>query len=98
MNRESALKTLRSHEAALRSRGIQRASLIGSVARGDSRPDSDIDVIVDLDPAAKISAFDYADIVSYVQSLFQEPVDVSNREMLKPHVRPSAERDAVKVF
>ncbi len=98
MNREQVIQTLKSHEATLRGRGIRRAALFGSVARGDSRSNSDIDVFVELDPAAKISAFDYADIVGYIQSLFPEPVDVSNREMLKSHVRPSAERDAVPIF
>lgn len=98
MNREYVIQTLKNHEALLRGRGIRRAALFGSVARGESRADSDIDVVVDIDPAAKISAFDYADIVGYIQSLFPERVDVSNREMLKSHVRPSAERDAVPIF
>jgi predicted nucleotidyltransferase len=33
-----------------------------------------------------------------IKDLFDEPVDVANREALKPHVRPSAERDAVYAF
>ena len=98
MNREEIIQTLKSHEIPLRHRGVQGAALFGSLARGESRPGSDIDVVVELDPAAKISAFDYADIIDYIQSLFPSTVDVSNRDMLKPHVRPSAERDAVRAF
>jgi uncharacterized protein len=98
MNRDQVIQTLKTHEAMLRRRGVRRASLFGSVARGEARPSSDIDIFVELDPSTKMSVFDYADVVAYIQSLFPEPVDVSNREMLKPHVRPSAERDAVPIF
>ena len=98
MKREEIIRTLQTHEAPLRSRGVCHAALFGSAARGETHSESDIDVVVELDPAAKISAFDYADIVGYIQSLFTSPVDVSNRNMLKPHVRPSAERDAIAAF
>ena len=98
MDRARAIAILRENEAELRRRGVQHAALFGSVARGEARPDSDIDVMLDLDPRSRVSMFDYVDIVEYVQRLFSERVDVSNRETLKPHVRPSAERDAVDVF
>ena len=98
MDREQIIRTLKAHEAELRRRGVRRAALFGSVARGEAHDDSDIDVMLDLDPAAQISVFDYAGIVSYVQALFTEPVDVANHESLHPHVRPSAEREAIYVF
>jgi predicted nucleotidyltransferase len=98
MNRDQVIRTLRDHEAPLRHRGVQSAALFGSLARGEAHLASDIDVVLDLDPAAQISVFDYADIVGYIQSLFSQTVDVSNRETLKPHVRPTAERDAIAAF
>jgi uncharacterized protein len=98
MDRSSAIRILREHQAELRRRGVRHAALFGSVARGAAGAGSDIDVMVDLDPSAEISVYDYVAIVEYVQGLFGEPVDVSNRETLKAHVRPSAERDAVPAF
>jgi predicted nucleotidyltransferase len=98
MDQSRAARILKDHEAELRSRGVRHAALFGSVARGVAGPGSDIDVMVDLDPTARISVYDYVGIVEYVQSLFGEPVDVSNRETLKPHVRPSAEHDAIRIF
>jgi uncharacterized protein len=80
MNRYDALETLRRSERALRERGVKHAALFGSVARGDHRPDSDID------------------IKDYIASLFAEPVDVVNREGLKPHVGAGATTDAIYAF
>jgi hypothetical protein len=54
----AALKAL---EPELRERGISSAAVFGSVVRGQARPDSDGDVLVDIDPAA---AFDLLDLVA----------------------------------
>src|SRR5437879_13263515 len=52
MNSSEALETLRRSEADLRARGVRRAAVFGSVARGDSRPDSDGDIMAEADPEA----------------------------------------------
>lgn len=73
MNSAAALETLRRSESALRSRGVRRAALFGSVARGENRPDSDIDIMVEIDPEAHITIFDYVDIKDYIAGLFDGP-------------------------
>jgi predicted nucleotidyltransferase len=98
MNSAVALETLRRSESALRARGVRRAALFGSVARGESRPDSDIDIMVEIDPEAHITVFDYVDIKDYIASLFDGPVDVVNHDSLKPYVRPTATADAIYAF
>ena len=40
----------------------------------------------------------YVGIVQTIEEMFPAPVDVVNREGLKPFVRPSAERDALYAF
>ena len=77
---------------------MQRAALFGSVARGDNRPDSDIDIMLEIDPEAHITVFEYVDIKEYIGSLFREPVDVVSRDGLKPYVRPAATADAIYAF
>ena len=98
MDREHILATLRSHEPDLRHRGVRHAALFGSMARNESTPTSDIDILIDLEPDSRIGVFGYVALTHYLAGLFPVPVDVANRGSLKPHVQPSAERDAVYAF
>jgi hypothetical protein len=98
MTSAEALATLRRSEQALRARGVRRAALFGSVARGDNGLSSDIDIMVEIDPDAHITVFDYAGLKDYIAGLFDAPVDVVNREGLKEHVGPAAEADAIYAF
>jgi uncharacterized protein len=98
MNREAIIARLRENEAELRARGVAHAALFGSRARGDDRPDSDTDIMIEIDPDAHIGAWGYVGLKEYIASLFDEPVDVVNREGLKPYVRPAATADAIYAF
>ncbi|HEX4198124.1 MAG TPA: nucleotidyltransferase domain-containing protein [Caulobacteraceae bacterium] len=98
MTRDAVIAILRAHEAPLRRRGVQRAALFGSVARGQATPASDLDILVDIDPSAHIDLYDYVGITQYIAGLFTVPVEVADRAMLIPPVRRTAERDAVYAF
>jgi predicted nucleotidyltransferase len=98
MNSSEALEVLRRSEHALRGRGVKHAALFGSLARGKLREDSDIDIMIEIDPNARITVFDYVDLKEYIAGLFDGPVDVVNRDGLKSHVRRAAMADAVYAF
>lgn len=98
MNRQAVIGILRQHADTLRSKGVRHAALFGSTARGDNRPDSDIDILVDIDPAAGVTIFDYVALKDYIASLFEERVDVVDREALKPYLRRPSVQDAVYAF
>ena len=54
--------------------GVRHASLFGSFARGDQRPDSDIDLLVDLPPGA--SLFDVSRLGLALEDALGRPVDL----------------------
>jgi len=98
IDRERIIATLRAHQAELRRRGVRHAALFGSVARGEGKRTSDIDILIELDREVPVGIFEYVGITQYLADLFPVRVDVANRSSLKPLVRPSIERDAVYAF
>lgn len=54
MTREQIIARLRENEAALRARGVTHAALFGSRARGEAREDSDTDIMIEIDPEARL--------------------------------------------
>ena len=94
----TVLHILRAAAPRLQQLGVKHLSLFGSTARGTQDPDSDIDLMLDLDAKRCIDLFDYAGIVAEIQKLLPQPVDVARRDRLKPHVAADALRDEIHVF
>ncbi|MDX1396221.1 MAG: nucleotidyltransferase domain-containing protein [Gemmatimonadota bacterium] len=71
----------------LRSLGVRRIGLFGSVVRGESRQDSDVDVLVEFDPARK--SFDaLVELAARLEALLGRDVDLVTTEGLSPHIGP----------
>jgi predicted nucleotidyltransferase len=98
MDNSEIITTLRRHEVELHRQGVAHAAVFGSVARGEARPDSDIDILIDLDPDIPLSVFDYASLKEYIAGLFERPVDVVNTEGLKPFLRQQVRTETIYAF
>jgi uncharacterized protein len=77
------------------SAGARDVWLFGSVARGEDRPDSDIDFLVTLEPGR--SLMDLARLETRLEKLLGRSVDVSTERGLREPVRSSALREAIRV-
>lgn len=78
---------------ALAKLGAHNLAVFGSVARGEEGPQSDIDLLVDLDPQAGLFAL--LKMQRVARELLGRPVDIVPREALKREVGESALREAV---
>jgi len=92
------IDTLRQLEGELRRRGVAHAAVFGSMARGDATAASDVDVLVDLDPARRIGLYDYVSIGLFLKEKLGCEVDVVEREAIKPRLRDGILGDAVSAF
>jgi predicted nucleotidyltransferase len=75
--------------------GARNVRLFGSVARGDDRPDSDIDFLVTLEPGRTL--MDLARLEARLEALLGRSVDVATESGLREPVRTAALREAVPV-
>jgi uncharacterized protein len=73
MDKNRIISTLLANRAELERQGVLHAALFGSTARGDATAESDIDVMIDLDPNRRLTVYDYAGLKNYIGSLFQFP-------------------------
>ena len=92
------LGRLRGHQALLRGKGITALFVFGSVARGDARPDSDVDIAVEFADDAKPSLFEIVGLKTDLEGILERPVDVGERSGMTERVAASAEGDLVRVF
>jgi predicted nucleotidyltransferase len=70
MNCDTLITTLAQSKADLQARGVRHLAVFGSYARGEAGPDSDLDVLVDIDPArSNFSLIDLARIASILTDL-----------------------------
>jgi hypothetical protein len=100
MTKDEVIATLRRHQAELEEQGVQHAALFGSLARDEAGPDSDIDIMIDIEPEASrtMGIFDLVELQLLIGDLFEGRVDVVESEGFKRHVKPSAVRDAIYAF
>lgn len=66
---------------------VRRLSLFGSVLREDFRPDSDVDVLVELQPDHGLSLFDWVDMIDELKAIFGREVDLVSRNGLTNPIR-----------
>jgi uncharacterized protein len=76
---------------------ITEFSVFGSALRADFRPDSDVDVLVSIDPKAHIGLFAIIDMKLELENMFKRPVDLVEKEGLRNPYRRSEILNTAKV-
>lgn len=73
---------------------VRELSVFGSAARGEMRPESDVDLLVDFMPEAKVDLFDYSGLMLDLTHLIGRKVDLVSKKGLKPLIRASVLKEA----
>jgi uncharacterized protein len=95
MDRDFTLALLAQHQMVLRTMGVTSLAIFGSVARNEARPDSDVDLLVEIE--APVTFDRYMDVKFYLEDLLNKPVDLVTALSLKPQLRSIVEREAIHV-
>lgn len=96
MRKEKILKLLAQHKPELVRRfGINYLALFGSMARDEAQEGSDVDVMVEFEgsPTAKR----YFGVQFYLEDLLECPIDLVQKDVVRPELKPYIERDLIHV-
>jgi predicted nucleotidyltransferase len=96
MNRQQAIEALSKLKPELVERfGVTRLALFGSTVRNESKPESDIDIVVAFDGPA--TSAKYFGVQFYLEDVLGAPIDLVTEKAIRPELRPFIEREAVNV-
>jgi predicted nucleotidyltransferase len=85
--KQDVLNVLRDNHSRIRALGVKRLGLFGSFARGEQRPDSDVDLLVEFEPGWK--TFDsFMELSFLLEELLQRRVELVTTEALSPYIGP----------
>jgi uncharacterized protein len=84
--------------AALKSEGVTHLGIFGSRARGDDRPGSDLDVLIDIAPDAKFSLINLSSIALLLEDTLGHPVQVVLRRSAPADFQARIAEDLIEVF
>ena len=85
--KKDVFATLHEKRARLRELGVKRLGVFGSFVRGEHRPDSDIDLVVEFEPGRK--TFDaFVELAFYLEDILQHKVELITTDSLSPYLGP----------
>lgn len=97
MTREETIRRLHESQAELKRLGVEHLYLFGSVARGEAREDSDVDLFFD-HPEGSIGLFQLMDIREAAGRVLGRKADITTRRSLHPLLKQRIEASALQVF
>ena len=96
--KDEILTALATLEKPLRERGLKSLAVFGSVIRGEARTDSDIDVLVDVEPDVRFSLIDLVALKDFLEDRLNRKVDVVTKSGLESTIRDRVLSEAESVF
>jgi uncharacterized protein len=98
MTRDEIITRIRSSVPALRAEGVTRLAIFGSRSRGDARVDSDLDLLIEVDPNAKFSLLDLIGVEHIIEDATGLRAQATMRRSLEPRMAERIADDIIEVF
>lgn len=80
-----------------RTQPVLRAWLFGSFARGEETPDSDIDILVDLDYSKPVG-LEFVQMQLDLMELLRKPIDLVSSRGLSKYIKPYIDKEKVLLY
>uniref|UniRef100_A0A7C4MMG8 Nucleotidyltransferase n=1 Tax=Desulfatirhabdium butyrativorans TaxID=340467 RepID=A0A7C4MMG8_9BACT len=98
MDKEKIIEILRTNRETLARFHVRSLSVFGSVVRGEAKPGSDIDILVEFEPDAHVGLFVFARLQRCLQEILGREVDLATPKALHKAMKQSILGEAVHAF
>jgi len=87
---------LQENRKILEDHQVKSLYLFGSIVRGENKPGSDIDILVEFQPGARVGLFGMARLQRRLSEVLGRPVDLTTRDALHKALRDRIIKEAVR--
>jgi uncharacterized protein len=98
MTRDEIIAAIRKNADAIKATGVSKLAIFGSRVRGDNRSDSDIDVLVEIEPDASFSLLNLIGVEHIIEDATGLQAQATTRRSLTPRFAQRIADDIVEVF
>ena len=98
MTREEIIESIRNNAAAIKAEGVTKLAIFGSRVRGDNRHDSDIDVLVEVEPDASFSLLNLIGVQHIIEDATGLQAQATMRRSITPRFAERIADDIIEVF
>jgi len=98
LEKESVLRKMAELQPHLKAEGVEHLAVFGSRSREDSKSESDIDILIEVDSNRKFSVLDLVGVEHVIQDATGLVANALMRRSLKASLKATAEREAIEVF
>jgi uncharacterized protein len=98
MTREEIIATIRKNAEAIKAEGVTKLAIFGSRVRGDNRPDSDLDILVEVPPDASFSILNLIGVEHIVGDATGLQAHAAMRRSIPPRFADRIADDILEVF
>jgi uncharacterized protein len=98
MTRDQVIAAIRERAEAIKAEGVTKLAIFGSRARGDNRPESDIDVLIEVAPDASFSLLDLIGVQHIIEDATGLETQATMRRSLEPRFAERIADDIFEVF